>query len=97
MFLLLHVDDVSLVQDRHLYNEVHALYGNVFMPLFAVGLLFALIFHALNGLRIVLIRFFPDAVRQDKTLFGGVVFITLAAGIPGAYITLEPWLQGHTL
>jgi len=95
MFLLLHVVDVSLVQDRHLYNEVHALYGNVFMRLFEVGLLFALIFHALNGLRIVLIDFFPDAVRQDKNLFGVVVFITLAAGIPGAYIILEPWLNGH--
>ena len=95
MFLLLHVVDVSLVQDKRLYNQVHALYGNIFMRLFEVGLLFALIFHAINGLRIVLIDFFPDAVRRDKTLFGVVLFITLAAGIPGAFIILRPWLDGN--
>ena len=95
MFLLLHIVDVSLVQDRRLYNEVHALYGNIFMRVFEVGLLFALIFHALNGLRIVLIDFFPDAVRRDKSLFGVVLFMTLAAGIPGAFIILRPWLDGN--
>jgi succinate dehydrogenase / fumarate reductase cytochrome b subunit len=95
MFLMLHIVDVSLVQNKRLYNNVHALYGNVFFRLFEVGLLFALIFHALNGLRIVAIDFFPDAVRRDKTLFSVVVFITLAAGIPGGYVILQPFIQGH--
>jgi succinate dehydrogenase / fumarate reductase cytochrome b subunit len=94
-FLLLHVVDVSLVQDKHLYNEVHAVYGNIVLRVFEVSLLFALVFHALNGLRIVLIDFFPDAVRRDKSLFGVVLFITLAVGLPGGYIILRPWLQGH--
>ena len=95
MFLMLHIVDVSLVQNKQLYNNVHALYGNVFFRLFEVGLLFALIFHALNGLRIVAIDFFPDAVRRDKTLFSVVVFLTLAAGIPGGYVILQPFIQGH--
>ena len=47
-----------------LYNEVHDVYGNILLRLFEVGLLFALSFHALNGLRIVLVDFFPDAVRR---------------------------------
>jgi succinate dehydrogenase / fumarate reductase cytochrome b subunit len=95
LFLMLHVVDVSLVQDKRLYNEVHALYSNIFMRLFEVGLLFALVYHALNGLRIVLLDFFPEAIRRDKGMFGVVVFITLAAGLPGAYIILRPWLEGH--
>jgi len=95
MFLMLHVVDVSLVQDKHLYNEVHAVYGNVVLRLFEVGLLFALVFHALNGLRIILIDFFPDAIRRDKALFGVVVFLTLAAGIPGGYVILRPFIEGH--
>jgi len=95
MFLMLHVVDVSLVQNKHLYNEVHAVYGNVVLRLFEVGLLFALVFHALNGLRIVLIDFFPDAIRKDKTLFGIVVFLTFAAGIPGGYVILRPFINGH--
>ena len=95
MFLMLHVVDVSLVQDKHLYNEVHAVYGNVVLRVFEVSLLFALVFHALNGLRIILIDFFPDAIRRDKALFGVVVFLTLAAGIPGGYVILRPFIEGH--
>jgi succinate dehydrogenase / fumarate reductase cytochrome b subunit len=95
MFLLLHVVDVSLVQDKHLYNEVHAVYGNVVLRVFEVSLLFALVFHALNGLRIVLIDFFPDAIRREKTFLGVVIFLTLAAGIPGGYVILRPFLEGH--
>ena len=52
-------------------------------------------FHALNGLRIILIDFFPDAIRRDKALFGVVVFLTLAAGIPGGYVILRPFIEGH--
>ena len=97
MFLMLHVVDVSLVQNKHLYNEVHAVYGNIVLRLFEVGLLFALVFHALNGLRIVALDFFPDAVAEktQKRLFGVVLFFTLAAGIPGGYIILRPFIQGH--
>jgi succinate dehydrogenase / fumarate reductase cytochrome b subunit len=95
MFLMLHVVDVSLVQDKHLYNEVHAVYGNIVLRLFEVGLLFALVFHALNGLRIVAIDFFPDAIRHENALIFVVVFLTLAAGIPGGYVILRPFIEGH--
>jgi len=95
MFLMLHVVDVSLVQDKHLYNEVHAVYGNVLLRVFECGLLFALIFHALNGLRIVLIDFFPEAIRHDKGMFGAVLGVTLAAGIPGSLVILWPFINGH--
>ncbi len=57
-FLLMHIVDVSLARfdsDGRLYDEVHELYGNIFMRLFEVGLLFALWFHALNGLRIIIV------------------------------------------
>ena len=95
MFLMLHVVDVSLVQDKHLYNEVHAVYGNVVLRVFEVGLLFALVFLALNGLRIILIDFFPEGIRADRAMFSIVVFLTVAAGIPGGYIILRPFLEGH--
>jgi len=93
-FLLLHIVDVSLAARPNLYNEVHQVYGNIVMRLFEVGLLFGLVYHALNGLRIVLIDFFPEAVRAQTRLFAGVVFLTLAAGIPGAVVILRPWFRG---
>lgn len=95
LFLLLHVVDVSLVQNRRLYNDVHALYGNIIMRFIEVGLLFGLLYHAFNGLRIVLIDFFPEAVPRDKALFGVVIFFVLAMGIPGGFVILRPWLEAN--
>jgi len=96
MFLLLHVVDVSLINFRggELYDEVHELYGNVLLRLFEVGLLFALLFHALNGIRIILVDFFPGMVRKQQVLSAWVIGLTLAAGIPGGFIIMKPWLEG---
>ena len=94
-FLLLHIVAVSLITRPHLYDEVHELYGNVFLRVFECGLLFALLYHSLNGLRIVLIDFWNDAVRNERALWLGVVFLTIAAGIPGSYIILKPWIDGN--
>ncbi len=95
MFLLLHVIDVSLVNlDTDLYNEVHELYGNVLLRLFEVGLLGALLFHAFNGLRIVMIDFFPGAIRSEKVMFKIVVFFTLILTAVGGFVILKPFLEG---
>jgi succinate dehydrogenase / fumarate reductase cytochrome b subunit len=96
-FLLLHIVDVSLTSHPRLYDEVHAVYGNVLLRSFEVGLLFALVFHALNGVRVVLIDFFPGAVPKERALLAGVVFLTLAAGIPGAVVIMWPFIDGKIL
>ncbi|MER3453095.1 MAG: succinate dehydrogenase, cytochrome b556 subunit [Acidimicrobiia bacterium] len=93
-FLLLHIVDVSLINTRF-YDQVHELYGNILLRLFECGLLFALLFHSLNGLRIVVIDFFPEGVRNQQALYYGVVFLTLVAGLPGSYVILRPWIEGH--
>jgi succinate dehydrogenase / fumarate reductase cytochrome b subunit len=98
MFLLLHIVDVSLVNiDTELYDEVHKLYGNVFLRLFECGLLFALLFHAFNGLRIVIVDFFPGAVKNERQLTAGVVAMTLIAGIPGSIVIMWPFIEGRIL
>lgn len=94
-FLLLHIVDVSLVRWPAVYDDVHAVYGNVVLRLFEVGLLFALVFHSLNGLRIVAVDFFPNAVRNERRLLSAVVVMTLALGLPGAYVILLPFVRGH--
>ena len=98
MFLLLHIVDVSLVNaDVELYDEVHALYGNILLRIFECGLLLALLFHSLNGLRIVIVDFFPRAVRNERRLTYGVVTLTLLAGIPGSLVILWPFIDGKIL
>jgi succinate dehydrogenase / fumarate reductase cytochrome b subunit len=98
MFLLLHIVDVSLVNaDVELYDEVHALYGNILLRIFECGLLLALVFHSLNGLRIVIVDFFPRAVANERALTTGVVVLTLLIGIPGSIVILWPFIDGRIL
>ena len=96
MFLLLHIVDVALINiDTELYNEVHELYGNVLLRLFEVGLLFALLFHSFNGVRIVLLDFFPGMVRRERRMTSVVAALTLLAGIPGGIVIMWPFLDGR--
>lgn len=98
MFLLLHVVDVSLINiSPRLYDEVHALYGNVMLRLFEVGLLGALLFHSFNGLRVVMIDFFPGAVRNEKVMFRIVVFFTVVLTAVGGFVILRPFIEGRIL
>jgi succinate dehydrogenase / fumarate reductase cytochrome b subunit len=97
LFLLLHIVDVSLLRWPATYNEVHRVYGNVVLRLFEVGLLFSLVFHSFNGLRIVAVDVFPDAVRNQRRLLHGVIALTLLTGVPGAVVILWPFIEGHFL
>ena len=94
-FLLLHVVDVSLVRWPSLYDDVHRLYGNVLLRLFEVGLLFSLLFHAFNGLRIIAVDFFPGAVANQRRLLAAAVVLTVALGAPGAVVIMWPFLSGR--
>ncbi len=95
-FLLLHVVDVSLISvDPNLYDEVHELYGNVLLRVFEVGLLGALVFHAFNGLRIVMIDLFPGAVRNEKAMFSAVLFLTAVLTATGGFVILKPFVEGR--
>ena len=97
LFLLLHIVDVSLLRWPDTYDQVHRLYGNVVLRLFEVGLLLALLFHTFNGVRIVAVDVFPDAVRNQRRLLQVVVGLTLLAGIPGGIVILWPFIDGRIL
>ncbi len=97
LFLLLHIVDVSLVRWPDTYDQVHRLYGNIVLRLFEVGLLFALLFHTFNGLRIVAVDVFPEAVRNQRRLLQAVLAVTLLAGIPGGIVILWPFIDGRIL
>ena len=96
-FLLLHIVDVSLVAWPRLYDEVHQLYGNVLLRLFEVGLLFALVYHSLNGLRIVMIDFFPGTIRNEKAVLSAISVLTLVLTAVGGWVIMKPFLEGRLL
>ena len=70
-FLLVHVLDTALVRvSPEAYNAVIATYKNPIMGLGETGLVAAIVYHAFNGLRIILIDFWKGGTKNQKGLLG---------------------------
>ena len=73
LFIAIHIWSIShLSGGPESFNEIMALYST---PLFKIGeamLLAAILYHAMNGLRIIWVDFFGGA-RYHKKLFWGLV------------------------
>jgi succinate dehydrogenase / fumarate reductase, cytochrome b subunit len=92
-FLALHLVDVGLVAiSPALYDEVHALYGTPALRVFEVGLLAAILFHALDGLRLIVLDLVDVGWRTAERLLWVAVALTVALTIPAAIVILAPVL-----
>ena len=90
-FVCLHIVDVSLYAvSSSLYDDVHQLYGTPFMRVFECGLLLALLFHALNGLRLISIDVWDLGFAQAGRLLNAVVILTVVLTLIGSVIILQP-------
>ncbi|HEX7589505.1 MAG TPA: succinate dehydrogenase, cytochrome b556 subunit [Demequinaceae bacterium] len=68
-FLLVHVTDTALVRvSPEAYNQVIGLYKNPVMGLVESGLVAAIAFHALAGLRIISVDVWGWANRHQRSL-----------------------------
>jgi succinate dehydrogenase cytochrome b subunit len=85
-FLLVHVLDTALVRvSPEAYNAVIGTYQTPIMGLGEVALVGAIVFHAFNGLRIILVDFWTWATRHQSVLFYVVValwVVTMVAFVP---------------
>jgi succinate dehydrogenase / fumarate reductase cytochrome b subunit len=85
-FLLVHVLDTALVRvSPEAYNAVIGTYQTPIMGLGEVALVGAIVFHAFNGLRIILVDFWTWATRHQSLLFYVVValwIVTMLAFVP---------------
>lgn len=92
-FLCLHIVDISLYAFApEAFDEVHALYGWTPMRLFECGLLFAILFHTFNGLRIMAIDVADLGSRASRRLFAGALVLTALLGLSGSAIIMAPVL-----
>ena len=85
-FLLVHILDTALVRvSPEAYNAVIGTYQTPIMGLGEVALVGAIVFHAYNGLRIILVDFWSWATRHQQLLFYIVVglwVVTMLAFVP---------------
>ena len=82
-FLLVHVLDTALVRvSPEAYDAVIGTYQNPVMAVGEVGLVAAVVFHAFNGLRIILVDFWKGGTKFHKQMLWGVLIlwvVTVAA------------------
>ena len=89
-FLALHILDVALYSvSRHLYDEVQRLYGSPPLRLFECGLLFAVLFHTANGLRLVALDLTASPFWSGRAL-SMVIATTAVLGTAGSGFILAP-------
>jgi len=90
LFLLVHVLDTALVRvSPDTYDEVIATYKTPIVNLLEVGLVGAVLFHALNGLRIIAVDFWAKGPRYQKLMLRVITVIWLVVMIPGIYFMLK--------
>ncbi|HET7829232.1 MAG TPA: succinate dehydrogenase, cytochrome b556 subunit [Candidatus Limnocylindrales bacterium] len=82
-FILLHVLDIWLVgANPALYDEVLQFYASPIGRVMETLLGAALLYHALNGLRIVIMDFWPATTRWHRQLWYASWILFLVIGIP---------------
>jgi succinate dehydrogenase / fumarate reductase, cytochrome b subunit len=70
LFILLHVLDIWLAGvNPQLYDDVLQVYASPIGRVFETLLGAALLYHALNGLRIIIMDFWPSMTRYHKQLW----------------------------
>jgi succinate dehydrogenase / fumarate reductase cytochrome b subunit len=68
------------------YNRVVSVYENPVVRLLELGLVAAVVFHSLNGIKIMLIDFFPRLVTHIRVIGIATVAAFFAAMIPITWI-----------
>jgi succinate dehydrogenase / fumarate reductase cytochrome b subunit len=89
-FLFAHVLDTALVRvSPESYDKVIETYKNPFVNLLEVGLVAAVLYHALNGIRIMLVDFWAKGPRYQRKMLWIVVGTWIIVMLPTVYFMLE--------
>ena len=91
LFLFLHILDTALVLvGPEMYDKVVKIYAHPVFRVGEVGLAAAVLYHALNGIRITVLDFWPELSARQQALFYTVVALFAALFLPSAYLMLKP-------
>jgi len=91
LFLLVHIVDITLIGfGRTVYNDSIAVFASWPVRLLSLALIGAVMYHAFNGVRIILIDFWPAAYKYQRAMFYIVLALTIISFIPMAYFVGAP-------
>jgi succinate dehydrogenase cytochrome b556 subunit len=88
-FLLVHIIDISLIGlGREIYDASVAFYAQPALLPMEILLVGAVVYHTLNGIRVMTIDFTNEGVRREKFSFAVVMILTILLTIPSAWFIL---------
>ena len=93
LFLFLHIVETSTVLlGPEVYDFTQTFYANLPAKIGEVVLMAALVYHALNGLRVIAMDLWPSLTVLYRPLTYGVIAATVIAMIPLGIIIISPYL-----
>ena len=85
-FLFVHVLDTALVRvSPEAYDTVIETYKSPIMILFELGLLAAVLFHAFNGIRVMLVDFWAKGTKYQRQMMWAVLGLFVVVMVPAVY------------
>jgi succinate dehydrogenase / fumarate reductase cytochrome b subunit len=96
LFLALHIFDIFLIGfGPEIFNRFLFIYHSPPFRVLIVFLIYGVLYHALNGVRIIVIDFWPSTTRYERRMFWVVMAIVLPVWLFAAYSTIAPIFASH--
>lgn len=93
LFLYVHILDTALVGfGPRVYNTVIGIYDRPAVRVLEVLLVGAVLYHGVNGLRLIAIDFWPRAIRYNQTMITAGLIVLPVLMLVVAYIMLRSLL-----
>jgi succinate dehydrogenase / fumarate reductase cytochrome b subunit len=90
LFLFAHVVDTAVIGwGPNAYNRVLSAYENPYVRMLELGLVAMVIYHSLNGIKILLIDFFPSLTTRIRALGITTAAVFVLSMIPITYIMIH--------
>jgi succinate dehydrogenase / fumarate reductase membrane anchor subunit len=93
-FLLVHIIDIALIGlGRNVYDASVEFYSQPALIPMEILLVGAVVYHSLNGIRVISVDFTEGGYRREKMSFLIVMILTILLTLPSAYIIFQAELM----
>lgn len=90
LFLFLHVFDIYLMNlGKETFSKFLFLYSGPPFKIMEVFLIFGVIYHAINGLRVIIVDFWPSSTKYQRLMYRIALVVVLLIFVPAAVVTLS--------
>jgi succinate dehydrogenase / fumarate reductase cytochrome b subunit len=92
-YLFMHIVETSMVLfGPEVYDAAVGIFKNLPARIGEVVLMAAVVYHALNGMRVIAMDFFPGLTIYYRPLTYGVIVATVISMVPLGLIMLRPFM-----